>query len=202
MNEHLRGALATGFLLASALVFPGASAAAELNASSSLVKACETCHGARGESQNVNVPRLNGQKSEYILIRLKEFRDPSRKPAHADSMTRSATAISDNDAAALAQYFSRQTPTPRIGFGIQSTAGAEIFRHGADPSTPACAICHGPDGDGLGGTPRIAGQHGVYLMQQLADFSSTGRVGVAMNRHTWDMTLQQMQELSAYLSNN
>jgi len=202
MNEQLRSVLTTGLFFASLLVFSGASAAVELNASSPLVKGCEACHGTRGDSQKAEVPRLNGQKSDYILIRLKEFRDPSRKPAHASPMPRNAAALSDSDSLALAQYFSRQTPSPSSGFAFQTDAGAQIFLHGAEPATPACAICHGPNGDGLGGTPRIAGQHRAYLMQQLADFNSAGRIGVAMNRHTWDMTLQQMQELSEYLANN
>ncbi len=50
--------------------------------------------------------------------------------------------------------------------------------------------------------PRIAGQHSAYLMQQLEAFKSGARAGTAMNRHTWDMTLEQMQKLSAYLANN
>ena len=200
MTGRLFGILAV--LIGSVFVAPGAMAADDLTASSPLVKGCEGCHGARGDSQKPEVPRLNGQKSDYILIRLKEFRDPSRKQPHASPMTRNAAASSNSDSVALAQYFSRQTPTPRSASGIESQAGAEIFLHGADPATPACAICHGPDGDGLGGTPRIAGQHRTYLMQQLADFNFAGRPGTVMNRHTWDMTQQQMGELAAYLSNN
>lgn len=199
MNRRILGILAV--LIGSVFVSPGAMAADELTASSPLVKSCEGCHGARGESRNGDIPRLNGQKSDYILARFRDFRDPKRNTPHANLMMGNRP-ISDSDAAALAQYFSRQTPSPRIGFGIQSQAGAEIFRHGAEPAIPPCATCHGPDGDGLGGTPRITGQHGAYLMQQLSAFNSAGRRGTVMNRHTWDMTQQQMDQISAYLSNN
>lgn len=199
MNRRIFGILAV--LIGSVFVASGAMAADELTASTPLVKGCEGCHGARGESRNADIPRLNGQKSEYIIIRFKEFRDPRRNTPHANLMMGNRP-VSDSDVAALAQYFSRQTPSPRIGLGTQSNAGAEIFQHGAEPAIPPCATCHGPDGDGLGGTPRIAGQHGAYLMAQLSAFNSTGRTGTVMNRHTWDMTQQQMAELSAYLSNN
>ena len=116
-------------------------------------------------------------------------------------MTRYAP-VSDKVVENLAQYFSRQTPTPRTGLGTQSDAGGAIFLHGARPAIPACATCHGPYGDGLGGTPRIAGQHGHYLQQQLEAFKLGARGGNAMNRHAWDMTLERMQELAEYLANN
>jgi len=116
-------------------------------------------------------------------------------------MWENATKVSDKDAAALADYFSRQAPSPRAGAGAMADAGREIFRNGAGPDIPACATCHGLDGQGLGGTPRIAGQHQDYLARQLQAFMLTTRVGTPMNHHTWDMTSEQMQQVSEYLAN-
>lgn len=164
---------------------------------------CESCHGAGGDSQKADTPRLNGQQSGYLLTRLKEFLDPTRGTPHANKMMwENATTISANDAAALADYFSRQAPTPRSGIGAQAEAGRKIFREGAGPAIAACATCHGQDGEGTGGTPRIAGQHKDYVVQQLQAFMLTARVGTPMNHHAWDMTEEQMQQLAAYLSNN
>ena len=165
---------------------------------------CEACHGAGGDSQKPDVPRLNGQQSDYILIRLREFLDPTRGTPHSNQMMwENATKISDNEAAALARYFSSQAPTrPTASRTAQSEAGDKIFHTGAGPDIPACSTCHGQEGAGLGGTPRIAGQHENYLLGQLQSFMLTARVGTPMNHHTWDMTLEQMQDVSTYLSNN
>ena len=163
---------------------------------------CEACHGVAGNSQKVDIPRLNGQQGDYLLTRLKEFLDPTRGTPHANSMMwENATKISDTEAAALADYFSRQAPTPRSGIGAQVEAGRKIFLEGAGPDIPACATCHGQDGGGAGNTPRIAGQHQDYLEAQLQAFMLTARVGTPMNHHTWDMTTEQAQQLAAYLSN-
>ncbi len=199
MNGLLRSLRVTWLFFA--LAFPGAAVAVELDASSPLVKGCESCHGPRGDSRNTDVPRLNGQQGDYILARLKAFLDPARKVPHGNQMTWTSP-ISDEDAAALARYFSRQAPPRRAGSGALADAGAEIFRHGAKPAMPACAVCHGQDGQGIGTTPRIAGQHGDYLTRQLRSFMSNRRASDPMNRHTWDMTLRQASALSAYLAND
>jgi cytochrome c553 len=163
---------------------------------------CEACHGAGGDSQKGDTPRLNGQQSDYLLTRLKEFLDPTRGTPHANGMMwGNATKISDRDAVALADYFSRQAPTRRSGMGAQVEAGRKIYLEGAGPDIPACTTCHGQDGEGAGNTPRITGQHQDYLVTQLQAFMLTARVGTPMNHHAWDMTAEQMQQLAAYLSN-
>jgi cytochrome c553 len=194
--------LVAGVSFASIFVFPGALAVAQMRAPEAAA-GCETCHGASGDSQKADIPRLNGQQSEYLLARLREFLDPTRGTPHATQMMwENATKISDDDAAALARYFGSHPPTQPNGSGPQVAAGAKIFQQGAGPDIPACASCHGQKGEGLGGTPRIAGQHGDYLIGQLQAFMLTARIGTPMNHHTWHMTPEQMQALSAYLSNN
>jgi len=164
---------------------------------------CEACHGPGGDSGKAEVPRLNGQTGEYIQARLRAFLDPTRNTPHADQMMwENATKISDSDAAALAAYFARQSPSQPNGSGPLAAAGGKIFTQGAGPDIPACATCHGQNGQGMGATPRLAGQHGEYLLGQLQAFMLTARVGTSMNHHTWSMTTQQMQQLAAYLSNN
>ena len=50
--------------------------------------------------------------------------------------------------------------------------------------------------------PRLAGQHEVYLRQQLQAFKSGTRASTEMNRHAWELTQQQITNLMAYLANN
>ena len=112
MTGRLFGILAV--LIGSVFVAPGAMAADDLTASSPLVKGCEGCHGARGDSQKPEVPRLNGQKSDYILIRLKEFRDPSRKQPHASPMTTTVMALPVSFGLSSTVRKRRSAPMPKM----------------------------------------------------------------------------------------
>jgi cytochrome c553 len=169
---------------------------------------CETCHGTNGDSIKTDVPRLNGQQSAYMLARLQEFQDPTRGTPHSNLMMwANATSMDDADAAALADYFSQQTPTQPSSLGAQAEAGRKIFEEGAGPLIPGplmppCGTCHGLHGQGEGQVPRIAGQHQDYLNSQLQAFMLGIRVGTLMNSHVWAMTPEQARAVAAYLSNN
>jgi cytochrome c553 len=182
---------------------PSVAQPAQPALSPELIQSCEACHGKGGDSRQPDVPRLNGQQKSYLALRLKEFLDPTRGTPHSNRMMwQNASRISDAQADALADYFSRQAPTPAIGFGPQADKGAEIFQHGDKPDIAACATCHGPKGEGLGDTPRLAGQKEDYLVEQLQAFSLTARVADPMNHHAWDMNTDQIRAVSAYLSHN
>jgi cytochrome c553 len=162
--------------------------------------ACEACHGEGGNSRFDAIPRLNGQQNDYILARLKDFLDPTRETPHASQiMGPNATKLSSTNAASLAQYFSSRAPSISNAFGSYADIGKDVFLNGAGPDIPACWTCHGRDGQGLGTVPRISGQHANYLMAQLNAFSRSERSGTSMNHHAWDMTLEQMRNVTAYL---
>ncbi len=197
MNAFLTGAVLAYGLTA----FASLPAIAQEAPPEALVRSCEVCHAE--SARQADTPRLNGQQRDYLLLRLKEFLDPTRGTPHSNRMMwPNATRISDDQAAQLATYFSRQVPTQANGFGPVAEKGAAIYQHGDTPDIPACATCHGPKGEGLGQTPRIAGQREDYLVGQLQAFSVTARVGSPMNHHAWDMTLDQIRALSAYLAHN
>lgn len=67
---------------------------------------------------------------------------------------------------------------------------------------PACQSCHGPAGEGHASAPRLAGQRGDYLEEQLSAFMLQMRVSSEMNRHAWHMDPDQFRALRAYLSND
>jgi cytochrome c553 len=197
MKRTLSGLLLLGAALGAV------PAAAQPALPPALIQSCEACHGKGGDSQRADVPRLNGQQKEYLLTRLREFLDPTRSTPHAiQMMWQNATRVSGGEAQALADYFSRQMPTGRNGFGPLAETGGGIYRQGATPDIPACSVCHGRDAEGLGETPRLAGQHEGYLAAQLNAFMLTARVGSPMNHHAWDMTKDQMDAIAAYLSHN
>ena len=197
MNRIFLSLLLTGAVLAAVPAY------AQSNLPPALIQSCEACHGKGGDSQRMDVPRLNGQSKEYLLQRLHEFRDPTINTPHATLMMwQNATRISDGEAAALADYFSRQAPTDKAGFGALAEIGGKLFHEGGQPALAACATCHGPDGAGLGSAPRIAGQHEKYLTDQLTFFMLTARVAQPMNHHAWDMSQEQIRAIAAYLAHD
>jgi len=186
-----------------ALIFCSSAFAAPVLAAQDTnpVARCETCHGVTGDSKTPETPRLNGQRQDYLLLRLKEFADPTRNTPHATyQMWETATSLGDRIAHDIAQYFSEQAPTPLAPSGGLSTVGERIYRQGAGPEIPACQQCHGAAGEGSGIVPRLAGQHAAYLESQLSAFMLGMRVSQPMNKHAWHMSPDQFKALSAYLA--
>ncbi|BDX08530.1 c-type cytochrome [Planctobacterium marinum] len=64
---------------------------------------CAACHGANGISMIPNYPNLAGQKELYLVDAIKAYRDGTRKNPVMSPM---AAALSDEDIANLAAYFS------------------------------------------------------------------------------------------------
>jgi cytochrome c553 len=68
-----------------------------------LVVSCNACHGEKGISNNNLWPNLAGQKKDYLIKQLKNFRSEERKDPVMNPMTKT---LSDDDINNLAEYFS------------------------------------------------------------------------------------------------
>lgn len=66
-------------------------------------QACTSCHGMNGKSTNPNNPNLAGQKKNYLIKALKDYRDGKRKDAMMNTLTSS---LSDQDIENLAEFYS------------------------------------------------------------------------------------------------
>ncbi|MCW8093450.1 c-type cytochrome [Alteromonas sp. ASW11-130] len=72
-----------------------------------------------------------------------------------------------------------------------------------------CAACHGPDGNSvIEANPKLAGQHPNYLVKQLQEFKlasqtggEEGRNSAVMNSMAAPLSLQDMEDIAAYYSN-
>lgn len=96
-----------------ALLGLAAPAFAEGTAAPEKATACFACHGQGGRSTTTMYPVLAGQYPNYIEHALHEYKDGKRKNP---IMGGQATALSNDDIKALAQYFGAQesplyTPT-------------------------------------------------------------------------------------------
>jgi len=69
------------------------------------MSSCISCHGTTGISSNPQYPNLAGQKSAYILKRLRDFKQGLRK---APVMNAIVQGLSEQDMDALAEYYSNK----------------------------------------------------------------------------------------------
>jgi cytochrome c553 len=163
---------------------------------------CVACHGADGNSLVPANPKLAGQHYDYLLKQLRDFKSGERKNP---IMTGMVAALSPEDMANLAAYFSSQKQAPGSAKDKDLVAlGQKIYRAGNFANgLPACAACHSPDGAGIPAQfPRIGGQHADYVETQLKNFRNSDRTndpGKAMQSVAAKMTDKEMKAVADYI---
>ena len=150
------------------IAFASADAAAGKDKSA----ACGGCHMPDGNSMVPTFPKLAGQGSKYIAKQLADFKANTKRQDPV--MLGMAAALSEQDAADIAAYFSSQKLNSAAPFDESKlTLGQEIFKGGVlAKGVPACQGCHGPVGAGNApaGYPQIGGQYTDYTIKQLKAF--------------------------------
>ncbi|MDA8327858.1 MAG: c-type cytochrome [Betaproteobacteria bacterium] len=168
---------------------------------------CSMCHGVGGNSINPTFPRLAGQQPAYLVEQLKAFRSHDRSDvAGYQYMWGIARSLTNKQIDELAQYYKGQIPVPGQAKNAGLVAqGDAIFHNGVEATgVPACASCHGPQGHGHDGFPRLASQHQDYLLKQLSVFKHTNDrytgLGTMMSPVAYNLSGDQAREVAAYLS--
>lgn len=179
-----------------------AHAAGDAQAGKDKVALCAACHGTDGNSLAPNFPKLAGQGERYLLKQLHDIRAGSSADAAPGTgrkileMTGLLSALSDQDLADIAAFYSRQKATPGAADPALAERGEALYRGGKlEQGMPACTGCHAPEGMGNepAGYPRLAGQHATYVSKQLTDFREGDR--------TNDGDIMVMRSIAAKLSN-
>jgi cytochrome c553 len=165
-------------LSASILAIAGVGRAAETGASVSTrdlqakIEYCQTCHGLSGEGYrgDSTMPRLAGQKTEYLENQLQDFSVLKRKNNFMFAVTHGLTPAM---IPALAAHFRDLNPKAVTNAPRELVAaGKNIFEEGVPAAAvPPCASCHGPEAKGDGAFPRLAGQLYDYTRKELANWS-------------------------------
>jgi cytochrome c553 len=166
--------VATAFVCGQAQA-AGDAKAGDAKAGEAKSAACLACHGPMGNSVVPMWPKTAGQHSEYIAKQLADFKAGNRKN---EQMTPQAMALSDQDMADLAAYFSAQPQSPGAPGTDTTGLGERLYRGGnAASGVPACSGCHGAQGMGMGLArfPRVSGQHAQYVEQTLKSFRDGAR---------------------------
>jgi Cytochrome c553 len=200
--------LVTVFVSAALLVLaPSLLQAQELQgdpaAGQAKIAVCATCHGQDGNSELSMNPKLAGQNAAYITKQLQNYKSGERQNAVMSGM---AAALSEQDIADIAAWYSSQTVTLEGADPENLELGEQLYRAGnADLGVASCSACHGPQGKGNGpaGFPSLGGQHAEYTLTQLKYFRSGERANdrAAMMRSNVErLTDAELEALADYIS--
>jgi cytochrome c553 len=157
---------------------------------------CMACHGVDGGGQaSAGNPRLAGLDAAYLQKQLDDFVSGTRT---SPVMQATATALSEDERAALATYYNKLSVPPALmkpttPMPATDGVGAVLATRGRwENDVPACVQCHGPAGVGVGAHfPPLAGQPAAYIEAQLKAWQQG-------TRH--NDPLQLMQHLAGALS--
>lgn len=166
---------------------------------------CVVCHNADGNSTNPIWPNLAGQHDRYLFKQLKEFQVGAEKGRSGPLMAGILAPFSLQDFADLSAYFASKTMNLGEAPAATAALGERLYRGGnIKTGVSACSACHGPAGLGnaAAGFPRLAGQHSVYIVDQLKKFQSNERhndVGDMMRDIAQRMTDSEMQAVADFV---
>ena len=166
---------------------------------------CAACHGIDGNSAVPNWPKLGGQHPAYLERQVSLVKSGNRQ---VPEMMGIVAALSDEDIADIAAYYSSQPVAAGLADEALLAAGEQIYRAGiAAKDVPACMSCHGPAGRGnpLSGYPSLAGQHAVYSEKMLKGFRAGTTWGeddtnsIAMTQVANRLTDNEIKAVSSYI---
>ncbi len=90
------------FVLMASFMSAGSLSAADIAAGAKKAAACAGCHGPEGISFSGENPNLKGQKAQYLLKQLKDFKSKARNNV---IMQIQVASLSETDMANIAAYF-------------------------------------------------------------------------------------------------
>jgi cytochrome c553 len=153
----------------------GVQAAGDATAGQAKTATCAGCHGTDGNSLVPNFPTLAGQGEKYLLKQLNDIKSKNRVIVE---MTGILDAMTDQDLADIAAYYSGKKAKGGQADPELAVLGEQIYRAGNEAKgLAACAACHGPAGGGVESAafPVLAGQHAAYIESSLVKFSKGER---------------------------
>jgi cytochrome c553 len=130
---------------------------------------CTWCHGESAQGY-APAPRLAGQRHQYTENQLLSFRKHTRdNPFSKQYMWGAAENLNPRTARYLATYFSTLVPkAANDGDKELAATGKTLFENGNPNSNiVSCAVCHGPNAEGIREIPRLGGLSYSYLKRKL-----------------------------------
>jgi cytochrome c553 len=168
------------------------------------VRNCTWCHGASAQGY-APAPRLAGQRSQYTENQLLNFIKHTRdNPFSKQYMWGAAANLSPNTMRYLAIYFSQELPkAANDGYKDLAASGKTLFEDGnPEANTVSCAVCHGPNAEGIRDIPRLAGLSYYYLKRKLTQWGEGYHLGAKapMPGIASKLSSNEIEALASYLS--
>jgi len=156
-----------------------------------LAYTCNGCH-AISNYKNVyptySVPKLHGQRPEYLVSALKAYKSGER--SHG-TMHSQAASLSEQDMADVAAYLA--------GSEVLTASKNDVPATARPKASETCLACHGTNGVGITADyPTIAGQHQDYIERALHDYQKGGRKNPVMAGMAATLTAADIVQLAAY----
>jgi len=154
---------------------------------------CRNCHGDDGNSRRDHIPNLAAQAPGYLFTAFERYASGQRTDF---VMNQAARMLSLDERVNIAVYYSQQQVRPREGAVDDAlrARGEALFGQ-------VCVACHGPQGLGQQGVPRIAGQPATYLQRTLEAYRDKDprRAGSTMLAVASQLQAGNIEALAAYL---
>ncbi len=167
---------------------------------------CIGCHGIVGYQASFpeihKVPKISGQGAAYITAALNAYKKGERKHP---SMRGIAQSLTDQDMADLAAFYS--TSGVVEGAAALGDAPAATGKTAELLAKGNCTSCHGKSLSAPidPSYPKIAGQHGDYLLVALKSYKAennpqVGRGNAIMGGIAKQFSYAELKELAGYVS--
>ncbi|MDT8406990.1 MAG: cytochrome c [Methylococcales bacterium] len=179
-------------LVLAATVQP-ASAADAVAQGKHAFETCRGCHSIAGYSNvypTYHVPKVAGQRSQYIVEALTAYRAGERPHG---TMKANANNLSDKTIENIAQYLEQAPHRP-------SAAPTTDDGKAGEAAAQTCLACHVEGEDGQANVPRLAGQHPSYLVQAMQDYQSGRRKNALMQSMVQNLSEAELNQIAAYFA--
>jgi cytochrome c553 len=157
--------------------------------------ACVSCHGARGEGNGFDAPRLAGLPAGYLQKQMEDYAAGLR--AH-DVMRDVARFLDSHERVRVANYFAALPPQ-----ALSPATGEAVAAMTPSLYANACQQCHGAEGVGTASGPPLNAQPAFYLAQQLQDWQVSKRRNDGnhvMLKVAQQLKPEEVTQLSLYLA--
>lgn len=157
--------------------------------------ACVTCHGARGEGNGFDAPRLAGLPAGYLQKQMEDFAAGLRPHAVMRDVARF---LDSHERVSVSTYYAGLPAQglPPATQAVPDAAAAALY-------AKACLSCHGADAAGTPQGPPLNAQPAFYLAQQLQDWQASKRRNDgdhAMLKVAQQLAAEEVRQLSLHLS--
>jgi cytochrome c553 len=129
--------------------------------------ACVSCHGARGEGNGFDAPRLAGLPAGYLQKQMEDYAAGLRPHAVMRDIARF---LDSHERVRVASYYAALPAVVRPPASAEQAGPAAVALYAS-----ACQQCHGSGGEGTPLGPPLAAQPAFYLAQQLQDWQVAKR---------------------------